>query len=82
MSDGEMTAALLAAIGTLFSALLYALRQRADDWRALYEQERADRLESSELALEGIRQANEALRHILAIVQALPKRRTDWEGQR
>jgi len=45
MSDGEITATLVAAVGTLFSALVLALRQRAEDWRGLYEQERADRKE-------------------------------------
>jgi DNA-binding phage protein len=81
MSDGDMIAGLMAAIGALFSALLLAYRQAIADWKGLYERERADRIEVEKLALAGINQANEALRQILAVMQALPRRKTDWEGK-
>lgn len=81
MSDGEIIAGLMAAIGALFSALLLAYRQAIADWKGLYEQERASRVEVERLALAGINQANEALRQVLAVLQTLPRRKTDWEAK-
>jgi hypothetical protein len=81
MSEGEVIAGLMAAVGALFSALLLAYRQAIADWKGLYEQERSDRVEVERLALAGINQANEALRQILAVMQTLPRRKSDWEGK-
>lgn len=75
MSDGEIFAAMAAAIGTLFSALVYTLRQRAEEWRELYEQEREDK----KIMLAEVKDTNCMLREVVAVIQHLPRRKTDWE---
>jgi hypothetical protein len=79
MSDGEVIAALMTAIATLFSALIVAYRQALTDWKTLYEHERTRREEVELLALQGIKDANTALEQILKALQSLPRRRSDWE---
>jgi hypothetical protein len=55
------------------------MRKRSEDWKELYEREREERVETVTLALDGIRQANQALQQITRALEHLPKRREDWQ---
>jgi citrate synthase len=79
MSEGELIAALVAAISALYGALHLEMRKRSEDWKEMYEREREERVETATLALDGIRQANQALQQIIRALEHLPKRREDWQ---
>lgn len=70
------------AISALFGALMLVMRQRAEDWRGLYQEERADRKDALRVAADDIREntrtVKEAVDKLTDALQALPKRADDW----
>lgn len=81
MNEREMIAALVAAISVLYGALHLALRQRIEDWKGLYENERKAHIETRTLILEELKENNAVMLEMTRVLKNIPRRKQDWEGK-
>ncbi|MES4791837.1 MAG: hypothetical protein C4321_01575 [Chloroflexota bacterium] len=81
MNEGETIAALVAAISVLYGALHLALRQRIEDWKGLYENERKAHIETRTLILEELKENNVVLLEMTRKLGSTSRHKQDWEGK-
>lgn len=66
------------AIAALFGALMISMRQQREDWKGLFENEKADHKETLKQASVQTQENSRAVRELADFIHELPRRREDW----
>lgn len=75
----ELITVFSTAVAALFGALVLSLRQQREDWKGLFDQERAERKQALKEAADNTQENAQALRALADFIHELPRRREDWQ---
>lgn len=68
------------AIAALFGALMISMRQQREDWKGLFESEKADHKATLQQASEQNQKNTQAVRDLADFLHELPRRSGDWNA--